>query len=345
MKVVDACFGLTILLTFLFIPFEVHGQSQSARLEVVSSYPEINFSGSSELVSPLRCAVLGDSILVVDPKASQLVVMTLVGDELGTIGRAGDGPGELREPMDVGLVADGSMIWVLDQTHLHLYDRRGTFVRRFRNDLGAQTVGVSNDGRLYLATSASPRRDQIGVFSLTGDFLGDFGQGFSYLGTASAQYLFGQSLVECANGKVWQVATRFNELRRFDESGEFEASYEIANPVLIDNHKRNITLSGNRGPGVKMPTQMIYDLEYACGLIWVAAEASRFDKDRRSSGRLILGINMNGEVEVTYSYEGGFLYDIAIINYQNEVINAVGVDARRHQVVWLSAPPENENED
>lgn len=70
---------------------------------------------------------------VLDGQASELRVFSAAGEYVRTVGRAGGGPGEFRQPVRVDEGPDGNM-WVMDpqNTRLSVFDSSGAYLRGLR---------------------------------------------------------------------------------------------------------------------------------------------------------------------------------------------------------------------
>jgi hypothetical protein len=105
-----------------------------------------------------------DEIYLADPTAPGVYVFDVRGSFVRRIGRAGDGPGEFRWPVTIGLLRD--TLWVGDPTtqRVSLFTASGAFVRTLRAPVGGVPRMLA-DGSLVVqafdtghANKGEPRR-------------------------------------------------------------------------------------------------------------------------------------------------------------------------------------------
>lgn len=99
---------------------------------------------------------------VLDGRGTQVHRIDESGDLLGSFGRGGEGPGELRRP--VAIASHGDTVIVLDGADLHLFDLDGDHVADRRVALGGCPTGFARDllsqqtGLLVLVDCRTPDR-------------------------------------------------------------------------------------------------------------------------------------------------------------------------------------------
>jgi hypothetical protein len=104
--------------------------------------PALRLLGS--LQHPVDAAELGEGrIAVLDRLAEQVVLFTADGSELGTIGRPGDGPGELSDPYAIAAISDGFVVWEQDGT-LSRFRRDGTLAASRREPVAGDWDAIHN---------------------------------------------------------------------------------------------------------------------------------------------------------------------------------------------------------
>jgi hypothetical protein len=93
------------------------------------------------------------SAYVLLPDDARVQVYDRAGKFLRTIGRKGQGPGELEQPLTLGLVGD--TLWILDATsRVSLFSRSGVFHRSFTARVSSPTNGASTTPLAVLADGA-----------------------------------------------------------------------------------------------------------------------------------------------------------------------------------------------
>lgn len=337
MKITYSTIFIT-LLHLLFCTEYVWAQDPERVLITVKVYPDLerDILVDSALYGPTRCETFRDSLLVADSKSSHVVIFNLEGEEIGTIGRPGNGPGELHEPIDIKIDRTRQIIWVLDQYYVHAFKPDGTFVSRFRPLIGSGgTLGVLDNGNIVLTTVPSERRGGIVIFNAFGEFVRDFSGPFEFLKTAETQFLYGTSYVEVAFGKIWQITRKFNEIRVFNDIGTTVMETHIDHSTLLANDKYNRARAKIYDIR-NTPNYMIYDIESSDNYIWIIATRREFAKDIQDQkfGRLLLKLNQDGELLASYIYKDIALTDIIILKEESP-IEAIGIDTLNRQLVWI----------
>lgn len=108
-------------------------------LEEVARYGSLDGAGTA-LSSVRDVAPLDSAVLVLEDRPPRVAVFGLDGAWLRDIGRAGEGPGELRCPTRLGTLRD--VVWVSDPCgrRLEVFDWDGTPVRSYRWQIQADST-------------------------------------------------------------------------------------------------------------------------------------------------------------------------------------------------------------
>lgn len=156
-------------------------------------------------VSPVAVLVgPGGTRYILDGRDGRILEFDADGRFAGSIGRAGDGPGEFRRPVDMTLLPDGTIV-VADAGLLRLsrFDLQGTFRGSAALQRGIGQIKASSTGWLYahsqtraLGASISigtgePDEEPtlIDVLRLDGERVGGFGAVAEYEGLMLGQWM------------------------------------------------------------------------------------------------------------------------------------------------------------
>lgn len=99
----------------------------------------------SRWANPTQLAADASGVAVLDPQLSQVHIFTRDGERTGSLGRSGDGPGELAQGISIALHGDTVVVHDFSRPALQLFTRGGDYLGGF-----ATTEGVSF-GFYYLA--------------------------------------------------------------------------------------------------------------------------------------------------------------------------------------------------
>lgn len=123
------------------------------RLEEVRRLGSRDDTGSA-LTAVAGVRASGSSVLVLESTPPRVAVFSIDGEWQGDIGREGDGPGELRSP--IGLGVSRGLVWVADQRggRLEFYRPDGSAERSVRWTVPADPKGTAAVPRAPLADGA-----------------------------------------------------------------------------------------------------------------------------------------------------------------------------------------------
>lgn len=124
--------------------------STPLRLEEVGRFGSRDEAGAA-LTEVTGVLPSGSSVLVLESTPPRVAVFSVDGEWRGEIGREGDGPGELRSPIALGV--SGGLIWVADQRggRMEFYRPDGTAARSERWTVPADPKGTAAVPRAALA--------------------------------------------------------------------------------------------------------------------------------------------------------------------------------------------------
>lgn len=147
-------------------------------------------------------------------------------------GTAGSGEGQLAEPKNLAVDADGSVYVVDSRNHrVQKFDRNGRFVTSWGSNgtgNGQFTepwgIAVSRDGTVYVADTWNHR---VQKFDAAGNFRGKWGKYANVMeGAAGPGDFFGPRAVAVdAQGNVYVADTGNHRVQKFDKDGKFLAVY------------------------------------------------------------------------------------------------------------------------
>jgi hypothetical protein len=120
------------------------------RLEEVSRFGSMEGEGTA-FTSISGVALTDSTILVLESQPPRVAVLGFDGTWQRDIGRAGDGPGELVGPDQIGIVGDTLWVGDLRGRRVELYGPTGTSVASYRWTIPPDSLGVPVAPRVRLA--------------------------------------------------------------------------------------------------------------------------------------------------------------------------------------------------
>lgn len=85
----------------------------------------------ADWADPTQLAANERGVVVLDPQLSRIHVFTAAGDRQGSIGRRGEGPGEISRPMGLGVHGDTIMVHDGTRPAIQLFSRVGEYLGDF----------------------------------------------------------------------------------------------------------------------------------------------------------------------------------------------------------------------
>jgi len=328
---------ITAILILLTLQIEIIGQA--VPLEIYQAVPDLetDIYTATDLQSPHKCTLLGDSLLVIDPRTNKVVIFDArTGAELGAFGRAGRGPGEFEFPIDIQADELSGSIWVLDQTRVIKFDRHGNYLQSFAQSANSWNLGLLSENELALTATANERREEISIVGADGIRLRDFGDGYPFLTTGESQARYGQSYVLYAFDRLWRIGWMFNLLQEYSLDGDLIQESHIGSPELTEVNSRNVQFANPPKVPGSNPKILIYNISSSSDALWIVT-AGQFTRNGRGRGlenMYVHRINPVSRSQISYRYDYGTLVDIAVLQ-DNESTILIGIDASLQQIVWL----------
>jgi len=119
------------------------------------------------------------NIYVSDGMANCLFKFDRSGMLIKTIGKKGQGPGELIRPNSIALGGKNIYVQDLGNSRFVVFDKNGNYVRNIKIFLPVNSIGANDDEKIYTSRmySAFPREKDkfINVISIQGNLLQSFG--------------------------------------------------------------------------------------------------------------------------------------------------------------------------
>ena len=166
---------------------------------------------------------------------------------LRTIGRPGQGPGDLMLPMNISISAD--TLAVKDESGISFFGLDGSFKNKFVLLSWAETMMFKGD-EIYATSCDSAKADLIQVYSRKGESLRSFQDKrklypirydiISGLSQAQVQRYVCAGLLRTNGRSIYFLSKRFGNVLRFDPDGKATGSWEISH-ILGDNEKAKAT--------------------------------------------------------------------------------------------------------
>jgi sugar lactone lactonase YvrE len=153
-------------------------------------------------------------VWVTDTGHDRVMVYSLDGTYIRTVGGSGSGPGEFDEPVGLALDAAGD-VYVADMynSRVEVFDASGRYLREFRVEgWGGSDVNdkpylkVLSDGRVAVSL---PLLNQVAIYSADGTLAGTI---FDADDPVNRPY----GMVETTDGKLWIVEGGNGRVRLFD---------------------------------------------------------------------------------------------------------------------------------
>jgi hypothetical protein len=152
----------------------IYQDDKSKQIQFIK-YEKIDFSFNKlPLKKVEKIAIHNNKIFILDGKRSELYVIDKKGNHINTIGRPGQGPGDLEYPSDFFISKDNT-VYVLNSMsrRVEVFEINGTPIKTIKLEEGSgiwiqsESIAVGSNGDLYISEGG----DQIlAVYSPKGDF-------------------------------------------------------------------------------------------------------------------------------------------------------------------------------
>lgn len=213
--------------------------SDAASQRVIEYGPDghyIKFFGREHLRRPFGLAVdrKRERVYVVEPGRHEVMVFSLDGSYLETIGQRGGDPGQFNFPLDLDVDNEGNL-YVLDSLNARVqvltpegefireFGERGTATGSFRR---AKSIAVSSFGHVYVTDALL---NKIVIFDVDGTFLLNLGGYYKAKKGVSPGGLYFPSGIDVdAKGGIWVVDTMNRMIHKFQYLSD---EYLTLNPI------------------------------------------------------------------------------------------------------------------
>ena len=195
-----------------------------SKLKVCTSSCRVGTAGgfSGEFSSPDGIAIGGEDIYVADAGNNRIEEMNTKGEYVGSFGRTGSEPGQLRNPVAVA-IAQGGSVWVADRTNNRIdeFSEAGTYIGSFGSagTGGGQfkePSGIAFSGEYaYVVDAGNSRVEQ---FTMSGNYLARFGSAGSGNGQFSAP---AEIATEPVSGDLYVADSGNSRIEEFSPAGSF----------------------------------------------------------------------------------------------------------------------------
>jgi hypothetical protein len=214
-------------------------------------------------VDPTLVHAHSGSITVVDPRANQLHHLSLSGDELGSLGRPGGGPGEFLNLLDVFPVGERLAVLDAGKGSVQFLDGEGRYLSSLHLQ-GQPWAGFSLEGNRLLVKGeflSDPREESFGDWVTVGE-----GGEPTEFTSAAMDPLPEEEGVRCYDLSSWDggaARLRFTtpQIQIFDPSGALLKESRVDLPVelvsqaerdaALDELRRSLTARGLPPPFVE----------------------------------------------------------------------------------------------
>jgi len=239
------CFLSTVLVLAGCAP-EVARNPQEVRVDNVTVF----VSSESELLGRPADIAVGEngSLYIVDVIASQVLVLSVDGELIRTIGGEGSGPREFKNPYAFALTADSLRVADVGNARLQVFALRGDFTRTVRLPAGSNMgpIAVAYDGRFLTTALGMP--DALALYhDPSGKQLGTLGAPPAPVSGVASPAQLKQQIIDgevpamfrnavlpvfAPGGDMWLILTGEGALRRFGEDGSLQLSVPLEAPEM-----------------------------------------------------------------------------------------------------------------
>ena len=148
------------------------------------------------------------------------------GEYITTVGSAGSGSGQLKEPKGIAIDAHNN-VWITDygNNRVEEFNEKGEFVRTVGSAgsgngqfSGPRELTVDHSGYLWVTDGGNNRVEE---FNEKGEFLKTLGS----LGTGDGQFKEPKGITVDAQNNVWVTDAENNRIEKFNGAGEYETQF------------------------------------------------------------------------------------------------------------------------
>jgi len=178
-----------------------------------------------------------NNIYVTDQGGNQILVYDLSGKYIKTIGRKGQGPGELSNPKAICWNSDGYFIHDIGDMKIQFYSGQGEFKYALRMFKNYYSMALSPENEIY-ASPLEITDHLMEKISLRGDMLGNMGQSIDYLNNKS--FLNRNILKFSDSGELYLAFENLARIRKYSKKGELIKEIRIKHKYKNEMEKENI---------------------------------------------------------------------------------------------------------
>jgi len=226
-------------------------------------------------------------LYVADKGNNRIEVLGDGGEFLSKFGTGGSGNGQLSEPKDVAVDAQGNA-WVADggNSRVEEFDAEGKFIRKFGSYGSAhgqfsygspEGIAIDSKGNVWISDTFNGRLQE---FNANGEFLkavGSFGTGKGQLGNPTG-------IAIGPSDNIWVTDWLNNRVSEFSQSGE-----------LI----RQFGSEGNAPGQFRYPDAVSVDTK---GNVWIADEASNRVEQFTETGEFVSQFGIKGSASGRFDF-------------------------------------------
>jgi len=258
------------------------------------------------------CADIKKDIYVSDSRDHAILKFDIKGNFIKRLGRKGQGPGELINPLDI-FCNEGLYIFVLDDGNrrINKYDTEGKIQSSFKYFKSYNSFGIRKSDKIYASYfSINPEDPLIDVLDLKGNVIKSFGKRIKFNKFNKAKNEVLLSLND--NGDIYVVWKNLDHVRKYSKEGELLIDLNINYKPINEIAKKNLNMEKNKQGNLEM-----YNL-----IMGMRTKKNGFYLFRSYPRIEILEFNDNGEIEDIFWHETEFSYipgDFLVIRKNNSI--------------------------
>lgn len=272
-----------VVLFFFFLGSAAEDQKETHtfvhQLNMMNKFGGLYVPVEQSFDNPVGIAVSEEGkIYILDSNDNNIKVFQNDGAFLKTIGREGDGPGELRRPWIFKFIRDRIYIADANNRRVQVIDMDGKYEAGYKAPIAfGKGMAFDAQGNLYLNTQGLRSPNLISVYDNQGNFLKEFGglEGKSFdfydFTLIKGQIKKGQipdsmkndlMLIANEKGGLYAVHSSLNKLKKFSNKGGLlfvvEIEAEEYENIYREFRERNKELENK--PNVFYPLRYVNDL-------------------------------------------------------------------------------------
>jgi hypothetical protein len=250
--------GVFLTLSVFIFGFIPASGQDFPRLKRVDTFPK-PYHNLFFRTSPFISIDAAGSIYAADNREHAVYKIDMVRDEVKTIAKKGQGPGEVEMPFDCFIA--GETLFVKDQNGLNLFDLQGKFKNRFKL-LKSSGFGGADSETIFLPQAGSEYL--IHAYSYKGERKKNFGYKYPvkekiYKGwpPSSIDSMLNQGKVIVGTKFIFFISYAFSEIFKYDLSGNLLEISVIEEDELTKTSRDHYLVKGQNMPA----SQLFYSTE------------------------------------------------------------------------------------